>query len=336
MRFTRLPALRLPPFFELHMRNSIASLTNKNLIPTLSAKHMRQLRQKIESLLLAECLFPAPYKVARRMHSIFQLLALTMASKPVVYRKRRTLSLLFDATSLQSEMHLDDPNELIVGYTQTMMGFLLFDPAPSHIAMIGLGGGSLAKFCYHHLPQASITVAEISPEVIALRDQFCIPNDDQRFQIRCIDGAEFIEQAESQFDVLMVDGFDKNGQPPQLCSQHFYEKCSRALTPNGIMIVNILGDESNLPELVARIQRAFNGASIVVDALDSLNKIVFAFKGDALNLPEEVLTSRTDILESLHPVVMRPIVEYVMRHRGMPGQRPHCLVSSTMATSYEN
>lgn len=311
----------------------MTSLTNRNLIPALSPTHMRQLRQKIASLLLADSLFPAPSRIAQHMRHILQLLALTVTGKPVVYRKRHTLSLLFDASSLQSEMHIDFPNELIVGYTQTMMGFVLFNPDPRHIAMIGLGGGSLAKFCYHHLPQASITVAEISPEVIALRDQFCIPNDDQRFHIRCIDGAEFIEQAENQFDVLMVDGFDKDGQPPHLCSQHFYEKCSRALTPNGIMIVNILGDESDLPELVARIQRAFNGASIVVDALDSFNKIVFAFKGDALNLPEEVLTSRTDVLESLHPVVMRPIVEYVIRHRGMPGRRPHCLTSSKIEVS---
>jgi spermidine synthase len=78
----------------------------------------------------------------------------------------------------------------------------------------------------------------------------------------------------------------------------------------------LLSDESDTFDLVERIQRAFEGANIVVDALDSLNKIVFAFKGDALNLPEEVLATRVDIMDSLHPIVMRPIVENVMRRRG--------------------
>lgn len=298
----------------------MASLANRNLIPALSPMHMGQLRQKIVSLLLADSLFPAPSRVAQHMRHILLLLTLTVAGKPVVYRKRQTLSLLFDASSLQSEMHIDFPNELIVGYTQTMMGFLLFNPDPRHIAMIGLGGGSLAKFCHHHLPHASITVAEISPEVIALRDQFCIPNDDDRFQIHCIDGATFIEQAASQFDVLMVDGFDKDGQPAQLCSQRFYETCFHALKPDGIMIVNILGDESDAPAMVTRIQHAFNGATIVVAAFDSLNKIVFAFKGDALHLPGEVLTSRIDALDLLHPVVMRPIIDGVTRHRAALGR----------------
>ena len=51
-----------------------------------------------------------------------------------------------------------------------MMGFLLFIPSPARILMVGLGGGSLAKFCFRHLPDAAIDVVEINPHVIALRD----------------------------------------------------------------------------------------------------------------------------------------------------------------------
>ena len=37
-----------------------------------------------------------------------------------------------------------------------MMGFLLFKPQPRSIGMIGLGGGSLAKFCYRYLSRTRI------------------------------------------------------------------------------------------------------------------------------------------------------------------------------------
>ena len=38
--------------------------------------------------------------------------------------------------------------------------------------MIGLGGGSLAKFVYHRLPQTRTTVIEINPESLRWRESF--------------------------------------------------------------------------------------------------------------------------------------------------------------------
>ena len=82
----------------------------------------------------------------------------------------------------------------MMGYTQLMMGFLLFHAAPRSIGMIGLGGGSLAKFCYRHLPNAVIDVAEICPQIIAIRDEFKIPPDGPRFKVHCQDGADFVDR----------------------------------------------------------------------------------------------------------------------------------------------
>ncbi len=55
------------------------------------------------------------------------------------------------------------------------MGFLLFNPRPQHIGMIGLGGGSIQKYCHRYLPHTEISVAEINPDVITLRDCFRVP-----------------------------------------------------------------------------------------------------------------------------------------------------------------
>lgn len=45
-------------------------------------------------------------------------------------------------------------------------------------------------------------------------------------------------------DVLLVDGFDIDGQPPGLCSQRFYDDCYQALTASGVLVVNLCGDEN--------------------------------------------------------------------------------------------
>lgn len=115
--------------------------------------------------------------------SYSDLSALHSGPYPFVHRNQRVTSLHFNIFEVQSEMYNDAPDVLALGYTRTMMVFLAFNSAPRHIGMIGLGGGSLQKYCYRNLPEARITVAEIDPEVIALRDDFCIPKDGPRFQI---------------------------------------------------------------------------------------------------------------------------------------------------------
>ncbi len=92
--------------------------------------------------------------------------------EPFVYEDGDSVTMQFQIGEIQSEMLVSDPNFLTLSYTRTMMAFMLFNKDPRHIAMIGLGGGSMPKWCYRQLPTAHITVIEINPKVIALRDQF--------------------------------------------------------------------------------------------------------------------------------------------------------------------
>jgi len=185
-----------------------------------------------------------------------------------------------------------------------MMGFLLFNPHPEKIAMVGLGGGSLAKYCYARLPRASITVTEINPEVLAMRDVFYIPPDDERFEVRCEDGATFVRSASTAMDVLLVDGFDINGQSEQLCTQSFYDDCHQSLAPDGIVVINLAVEDPNWERSVARIRRSFADA-VVVESEDLTNRVVFASKLDALRVPFEHLCARLSELEEEHPVRLR-------------------------------
>jgi len=224
--------------------------------------------------------------------------------KPFVYRWHGTLSLHFDFMATQSEMRCDAPDELVVPYTRTMMGFLLFKPTPEKIVMIGLGGGSIPKYCRAKIPEASIVVTEINPDVVALRDLFCIPPDDERFQVLCEDGASFVRNALDSVDVLLVDGFDLNGQSAQLCTQHFYDDCYRCLSPGGMVVINLAVEDPHLERSVARIRRSFENV-FVVESEDCTNRVAFAGKGTQMGLPFEQLCARLGKLEGHHPVCLR-------------------------------
>src|SRR5690348_13659038 len=56
--------------------------------------------------------------------------------------------------TIQSGMRVSAPDELVLAYTRSMMAFLLFVSEPQRVVTVGLGGGSVSKWVYRHLPRA--------------------------------------------------------------------------------------------------------------------------------------------------------------------------------------
>ncbi|NOW48688.1 spermidine synthase [Novosphingobium sp. SG751A] len=223
---------------------------------------------------------------------------------------RRILLLGRDTT--QSAMMISDPDHLLYDYTKVMMGFVLLYRAPGRIDMIGLGGGSLPKYCYRRLPSARIVVAEIDPAVIALRKRFAIPDDDERFQIECVDGAQFIGAGAEVADVLCVDGFDRDGQPSGLCSQDFYDQCYSRLTPQGILVVNLCDDPSRYAPIIRRIKRSFSNNVLVVRAEEQENRVIFAGKSLRVSALPKLLTD-LETLDTFRDIDMEAIARRMWR-----------------------
>jgi spermidine synthase len=232
--------------------------------------------------------------------------------EPIVYQDEDRLTLQFQIGEIQSEMLAHNPNFLVLSYTRTMMAFLLFHSDPRRIAMIGLGGGSMPKWCYRQLPSADITVIEINPKVIALRDEFHIPPDDYRFRVICEDGADYVARTSELTEVLLVDGFDIHGQPPQLCSQEFYDHCHRALAPDGLLVVNLCGLEDR--RSIERIQRSFDDRVLVALPEDGDNKVVFAIKGDRLWMKDDLSDELLNRLRLRHAQNDFPKLGFRSRH----------------------
>lgn len=202
-------------------------------------------------------------------------------ARPFVVDSRGARALHFDFASVQSRMRLDDPDALDLAYTRTMMGFLLFVPQPQRISLIGLGGGSLVKFCHRHLPHTRLQVAEINPHVLALRDDFMLPADDDRLSLHQADGARFVRQPHAACEVLLLDGFDREGMPDALCSQRFFDDAALAVVPGGVMVVNLHREDPRLSLIMDRLAISFDGdpSLLTVDDEDGANRVVFAWRG---------------------------------------------------------
>ena len=199
--------------------------------------------------------------------------------KPFVIDDGRQRFLYFNVRLMQSAMSLRTPNALELRYTQKMMAFLLFHPRPKRIDLIGLGGGSLIKFCYHRLPETQITAVELDPNVIALRDAFAMPPDGPRLQVVQADGAEHLAQTGKGIDILLVDAFDRNGFAPSLAANRdFFASAFAKLSGNGILVINLAGEKEAYAGPIGEAMNAFDGQVIVLSVPEDGNHILFAFK----------------------------------------------------------
>lgn len=196
--------------------------------------------------------------------------------RPRLHTNSQTVSLSFESSLIQSCMRLDAPDELVLDYTRAMMGFLLFNPAPRSILMIGLGGGSMLKYMHKHLPEADLTVVEINQDVIDMRHDFLLPPDSDHLRIVCDDGARFVRQPPQAYDVILVDGFTGQGLPPALCSRSFYQHCRAALNPGGWLVANVQADTEQTKEVMHRLGKAFSGAVISAESDEGGNDIAIA------------------------------------------------------------
>jgi spermidine synthase len=195
-------------------------------------------------------------------------------------------NLFLTTDSIQSAMRLDDPHALITPYTRKMMAFLLLSPTPHHVLMIGLGGGSLAKFCYRQLPRTRISVVEINADVIALRDEFAIPPDEDRFQIIHDDGATFLANSNVSPEIILIDAFEELGISPSLLSSHFYYRASRCLPPEGVLVMNLSGEKCRYVPHLEALRAAFTGSIRLVQVEGEDNVLVFACREpDLADLP---------------------------------------------------
>ena len=197
-------------------------------------------------------------------------------TRPYIFETGEERRLHFTQDATQSAMLLGEPDSLVAPYTRKMMAFLLLNPNPRHIVMLGLGGGSLAKFCYRNLPKTRITAVEIDAEVIALRDEFQIPRDDERFRVVHDDGVRYLANHETPIDALLIDAFDEDGVAESLGDTRFCEIAARRLTERGVLVMNFWGKTERYSTVIRQAAAEFGERALLVSVSGELNVLLFA------------------------------------------------------------
>jgi spermidine synthase len=255
-------------------------------------------------LLAIESPFPEEHSMLRFLEppgscqkSLWERLFDGTYDRPFIIDMRMRRFLHFDLDAVQSAMHLEHPDRLCLAYTRKMMAFLLFNRSPERILLLGLGGGSLAKFCYRRLPRTAVTAVEMNPDVLALREEFLIPADDARFRVIHAEGATYVASLSSCKDVILADACDRTGIAPELSGVEFYHNAHRALASGGVFVANLCGDEHGRAAHFLKIRQVFGDDVMSLPVRADGNVIVFAFKERRPEIPWRQLEGAAHLLK---------------------------------------
>lgn len=214
----------------------------------------------------------------------------------------------FGTEWVQGAMWVKRPTELVLEYTAQMMSWLLFlaPPASLPVAQLGLGAGSLTRFCLSHL-RNPVEVVEWNPLVTAACSlYFKLPRPD-RLSVEHEDAASWVADPlrAGRYAALMVDLYDGEARGPVRDSQEFYADCRQALADPGVLTVNLFGAHESFARNIRHLGRAFEGRILTLPQIDAGNQIVLAFKGPPLAVSLDKLLSRAEDVEARYRLPAR-------------------------------
>ena len=175
----------------------------------------------------------------------------------------------FGTTARQSTMLFRDPRELALTYTRCMMICLvMFDGTPKTVLMLGLGGGSLARFLLPYYPACRIDAVERRPAVVQLARRFFALPEDGNLRVLETDAEQFVaSRREPSYDLVLVDLHTPDGMASANGAPDFIAGCRRLLTAGGVLSINLWSGTDG--DMEARVE----------------TQLMDAFDGQVLHLP---------------------------------------------------
>jgi len=154
-------------------------------------------------------------------------------------------SLHFGTRPRQSAMSLAEPDRLELAYVRAMLSALIFTAEPERILLLGLGGGSLARFLLAHYPNCRIDAVERRADVAQIAHNYFGLPQDARLTVHIAEACGYTEteaeRNEETYDLLLIDAYDHQGMDRSVNAEEFFRACAGLLRPQGALAMNLWG-----------------------------------------------------------------------------------------------
>ncbi|ETF02034.1 spermidine synthase [Advenella kashmirensis W13003] len=241
---------------------------------------------------------------------------------PIISESEGVRYLHFNSEWIQGAMRVSRPEKLEFEYTQQMMAWLLFlaPPIDRDIGILGLGAGSLTRFCQHHFDSNIVTV-EWNPQVTSLCESAFALRQTDRSQVVHQDAHDWVQEPynDNRYGVLMVDLYDYTAQGPVCSSAEFYRGCRQVCRDIGVVTINLFGHHGSFRKNIRHIGSAFDDRMILFPETIDGNRIVIAFTGPPLRVARQALQQRAHQVQSLYRLPATGWLKTLLRENGRTG-----------------
>ena len=211
-------------------------------------------------------------------------------------------SLHFGTSPKQSALSLQTPDRVELAYIRAMLSALLFIDEPCRVLLIGLGGGSLARYLLERFPNCKVDAVERRASVVEIaRIYFGLPKED-RLDIRIGEAAQEVENQSGReaevYDLVLIDAYDHLGMDSSINALDFLTACSRLLRPKGVLNLNLWGSHPvSLKHSLALLRHCFPERSMRLAVPNRGNVIGFGLGSEFAALKLKQLEPRARQLE---------------------------------------
>ena len=196
---------------------------------------------------------------------------------------------------LQTRVDLDRPDDLSLIYTRLLLAPLMWNPSPSRVLMVGLGGGVLPRFLSGVYPEIEIDVVEVDSRVTELARHYFSFKESKKLRVFENDGRAFVKQSQHKYDMVFLDAFKGGSVPYHLKTEEFYREIAQSLTEDGLLVTNLYGKSNALkPRDRKTLETVFQRVSFFEDDERVATVCVATLKDDGADL--EVLRKYSSYL----------------------------------------
>jgi spermidine synthase len=151
----------------------------------------------------------------------------------------RVLSMGFE--EYHSAMLLDAPEQLPLPYTKFFRLGPLLRPDIRRALCIGGGAYSYPRDLLRSSPRTQVDVVELDREVTRIAEQHFALVSDPRLKIHHEDARVFLNRDRSTYDAVFLDVFWGRAIPFHLATVECFRRIAARLTPDGVLLVNLVG-----------------------------------------------------------------------------------------------
>ena len=223
-------------------------------------------------------------------------------------------SLHFGSFAQQSAMSLKTPDQLQLDYAKAMMSWLLFyEIGNDDILLMGLGGGSLAKYMLKQFPDCRVEAVEYRAKVAEVaHDYFDLPHD-SRLNVVIDDGAHYVRERlnlqREFYSVIMLDAFDSQGMAESLCHLEFFATCKAMLKKDGILVVDLWNNNEQFTQLFSWLGSLFEAKLLFLPVHEMVNVIGLFFHEDTPIYSRKALQKRAVQLEKTYQLPFKKFLK---------------------------